>query len=620
MINKDDVMLIDVQYVRKDKENDLPDYLYIIYKIISTGEKKLISIPSPSVNIYFEKPEYRNHDYIKNYQWKDKLYAKTVKNTEIISAIAEDMGSQGKRILENIYQTRNYKALTEFLKYPYVFGADMDICTLYRHKWLLEYDNDTDKILTKGFMDIEVDTLESLGMPNPAENPIDLVTFIDGTTKISYTFGLVGVEYDKSKSHNNMYDEEIKKDMYASRIKQQKKLMNDIEGLKKQLHELFDESYGSFEYKFYFYHDERQMLVHLFQLINKLKLDMVGIWNISFDMPYIMQRMIALGLDPVKYICPDDFPNKKLRFKKDKIHFAVKNKTDFLHITSYTVFIDQMILYAAVRKGTSELRSTKLTYIAQKEIGDEKLNYEEDGNIKTLSYNNYRKYVIYNIKDVLLQYGIESKVNDYDVYWLSSYVNITPYESVFKQTVTLRNVQYKSYFSQGCIVGQNKNSGYFPEKEHKDVDDDSYDSDEGASDDDGKYEGALVGNPLLNSHNGMTLFNSPSNNIFGKSIDMDMSAFYPNVIIVFNINECTLIFKVILDSSIYDSRGGEIPYHGITDVQVVPDNKDSFDGDVSKEIFDNFQTGNRLSTATKWLNAPTIEDVYRKILKNRKGK
>ena len=222
MINKDDVMLIDVQYVRKDKENDLPDYLYIIYKIISTGEKKLISIPSPSVNIYFEKPEYRNHDYIKNYQWKDKLYSQTVKNTEIISAIAEDMGTQGKRILENIYQTRNYRALTEFLKYPYVFGADMDIRTLYRHKWLLENDNDTDKVLTKGFMDIEVDTLESLAMPNPSENPIDLVTFIDGTTKISYTFGLVGVEYDKSKSHNNMYDEEIKKDMYASRIKQQK--------------------------------------------------------------------------------------------------------------------------------------------------------------------------------------------------------------------------------------------------------------------------------------------------------------------------------------------------------------------------------------------------------------
>lgn len=616
MLNKDDVMLIDVQYVRKNKRENLPDYLYIIYKIISTGEKKLLKIPEPEVSIYFEKPEHRNFDYIKQFEWMDRLDEVKIKYTDIIPSIVNDIGSKGKERLAHIYETGNYKELKEFLKYPYVFGADMDIRTLYRHKWYQSFDNKSDKTLTKGFLDIEVDIMEGSGSPDPTVNPIDLVTLIDGTNKVSYTFALVGVQYKEKliqpKVSSNGITEEEKRQMYESRIRQQEYLMDHVDELKEELHDLFDESYGYFDYKFYFYHDERQMLVHLFQLINKLKLDLLGIWNISFDMPYIKERGEYLGLDPKEFMCHPDFPNKECYFKKDKINFAVKNKADFFHISSYTVFLDQMILYAAIRKGRSELRSNKLTYIAEKEIGDEKLDYSEDGNIKTLSYKNYKKYFIYNIKDVLLQYGIESKVNDYDTFWFTAYQNITPYESIFKQTVKLRCVQYKSFYNQGIIPGSNKNSGYAKEEEIIDEEDDE------DSDSDKKYEGALVGNPLLNGHTGMVIFNKKSNNVFQYSIDMDMRSFYPWTIITLNINETTLIFKVVVPSDIYDSKGGKIPYHGITDVQLVPDNSDSFDGDVGKEVFDNLQTGNYLSTAIKWLNAPTVLDIYNRIKEKRK--
>ena len=79
------------------------------------------------------------------------------------------------------------------------------------------------------------------------------------------------------------------------------------------------------EYKFFFYKDERMMLVHLFQLINKLKRDFIGIWNIAFDIPYIIERMNVLGLDPKQVICHPDFPVKECWFKKDTINFAIKN-------------------------------------------------------------------------------------------------------------------------------------------------------------------------------------------------------------------------------------------------------------------------------------------------------
>ena len=53
--------------------------------------------------------------------------------------------------------------------------------------------------------------------------------------------------------------------------------------------------------------------------------------------------------------------------------------------SSHTVFYDQMILYAAIRKGRGESRSNKLTLKAEKEINDKKLDYSEEGNFKKRS-------------------------------------------------------------------------------------------------------------------------------------------------------------------------------------------------------------------------------------------
>ena len=70
------------------------------------------------------------------------------------------------------------------------------------------------------------------------------------------------------------------------------------------------------------------MLVHLFQLIHKLKLDFIGIWNISFDIPYIYDRLKVLGIDPADVMCHPDFPSKICYFKPDTRNHDIKNKND----------------------------------------------------------------------------------------------------------------------------------------------------------------------------------------------------------------------------------------------------------------------------------------------------
>ena len=608
-IDKEKSMLLDIQYIKPSKKDNHLDYLYIIWKDLKDGSKHLQVIPEPMMEIYFEKPQYRNHTYNKNYARLEELDKKVVKYRNIVQTIAEDIGEEGKQRLNECYMTGNYKGINEFLIYPYVYGADYDIRVWYRYKWIQEFDNKEVKPLTKGFLDIEVDSLEADGLPDPVFNPIDLVTLIDTTTKTSYTFALIGVDYKPKNAEYKQgpeFSNEIEKQMmYEHRMKEQEYWSTHVEELTEEAHKMFDENYPGMEYKFYFYKDERKMLVHLFQLINTLKLDFIGIWNISFDIPYIHDRLEVLGLDPKQVMCHPDFPVKECYFKKDKKNFAVKNKSDFFHCSSYTIFYDQMITYAAIRKGRKELRSNKLTYIAKNEIKDEKLDYSEDGNIKTISYRNYLKYILYNIKDVLLQVGIENKTSDLETYYLTSYKNLTPYESEFKQTVKLRCVQYSSFLSQGLVPGENINGFLYNNKEQKESDDDEDES----------FEGALVGNPNLIDKFGDKLFGHRTNSIFKYSIDFDMSSFYPSSIRAMNIDPSTLIFKMLLDSSQYDVRGGDLPFRGITDVQMVKDNDDSFSGDVSKEVMDNFQTKNYLYMGYKWLNLPSINKVVKEIEK-----
>jgi len=611
-----DVMLVDIQYVEANKRENIPDVLYIVWKDLDTLEKNVLTIENPTVEIYFEKPQFRDHEYAISYQYLDKLNKTVVPYKNILDAIINDGGDSMKRRVSEIMQSKNYSELDELYKYRYVFGADFDIRALYRYYWIKSFDNDRPKPISKAFADIETDFLDVDTMSDPKTCPIDMVTLIDADAMKSYTFALVGRNYEeKDMTHMTEIQKakELKRrQLHQSRLEQEEYLINHQEELQNEIHELFDDSYGVLDYNFYFYKDEAKMIVHLFQLINKKKYDFVCWWNMPFDVPYIYERSKVLGLDPRDLFCHPDFKVKNCKMKVDKFHFAIKNKTDFFFNTGYTNYICQERIYAATRKNQSELRSFALNYIGQKVVGDKKINYDEVGSIKYFSYRNYKKYFIYNIKDVLLQLGIEKRVEDINNYYETAYQSITPYDSVFKQTVRLRNIQYLDYIKKGMVPVGNQNKTPFSNDDEPDDEDD---------DDTSKkkkvgFEGALVGDPRLNLYTGINLYgNKPTNNIFNNAIDMDMTAFYPNTIIAMNIDPSTLIFKVIVNANQFENRGGDLKIHTITDKPMLPKEESDFHDDVAKECFDNFQTKNWLSTGKKWFNLPSLDDLYEKVKK-----
>lgn len=615
--NKENAMLVDVQYVKANKKAGEPDILYMIWKDLDTGEKYVMKKKEPTMNIYFTKPEKRTHDYNKNYEFLDNVTEKTVKYKDIPFEIANDMGDEGKAILNNIFNTRRYGDLNKFNMYPYVYGSDIDVRTYYRAKWNLAYDNDRMKKLAKGFLDIEADGILHEGFVVPETCPVNAVTILDDKNKTSYTFALTGRKYPE-RDLDRLNPREQRRELYLRELFEGQRvqieaLKEDVPGFINELHETFDDVYGDIDYKVFFYEDEAKMLVHIFQLVNKLKLDIIGIWNMPFDIPYLMDRMRALGLDPAQVMCHPDFPIKQCYFKKDNRNFNIKDKTDYFNLSSYTLFCDQMTIYAALRKGQQELRSNKLGFVARKELNDDKLDYGEEGNIKYFPYLNFRKFLIYNIKDVLLQYGVERKVNDFDEYYLITYRNNVGFDGAFKQTIVIRAVQYSSFLKQKLITGNNINIFNYQEKA-KLLDDEDEDDDEIT------FEGALVAHPIFYAYMGEYLYGRRSNNIIKYSIDMDMGAFYPSSIIGCNIDPSTLIFKMIMYRATFTTGGYKMKQYileenenKITDPKQKEVRLDN--DDLGKDAIDNYQTGNVLSTGYKWLNLPSVDKVYKKLQK-----
>ena len=510
-------MLLDMIYTKPSKQTDWKDYLVVLYRDLITNKKEKMIIEEPTINIFTVKEEYRRFRKPRHFLSRDMLEMKTVKYKNVVREIAKIAGQQW---LDYYNNHPSFKDRKQIFKYPYVLGGDIDIVTYYMTIWNEECGNNERKSPNKIFLDIEVDQIDYEGaIARHGECEVNAVTVIDDISSTSYTFLL--------DNGNNP---------------QIKDFINNQDAFQTKLHEMFDESYGDITYNIYMFTDEREMLTQLFKLIHTLDRDMCLIWNMSFDIPYLIDRMNELGMNAKDVMCSKDFPSQSLYYFEDKRTFEFANKKDYFAITDRTHYIDQLISYAALRKSQGAVKKVNLGAVAQKELKDTKLDYSDVGNIRTLPYEDYEKFVIYNIKDVLLQMGLERKNHDMDNLYLISTSNNISYTDATKQTVTFRGLMYSDLKRDGIVLGHNVNfdqggSKYDENGELNPKDDD---------DDDDSFAGAINGDPMLNLPNGIEMYGSKSMFLYGLVIDFDFSAMYPSSIIAFNIFATTMIGKVII--------------------------------------------------------------------------
>ena len=510
------------------------DTLTIIFKDNDSGMKSSYTIKQPVIEAYFVKPEYRTFDNDLSHHWYpiEKCYKKVVPYASRFYEAAKELG------LENSEQAKLN---------PYVYGLDIEVENFYLIQFVKEYPCHEVKNINCGYFDIENDIIRIDHFPEYGETPINAVTYIDGNTKTTYTLILAKSDIPVVSEKHPKYAEY--EDLRERWTDQMKDIKSHIPEFIQYLHSKYDENYPGFEFYLAFFDDEIQLIQAFWDIVKTCNNDFVYAWNLPYDAQNMMNRPGILGYN-VNDIIPDekitkDDPNSSVLFVEDKNAKVAKRKHQCVTWTLPT-FLDQMVIYAGIRSGRGELASTKLNYIAEIELKDEKLDYSEDADIKTLFYRNLKKFIEYNLKDVLLQWGIETKTMDIQTIYSRMYdLFVTPSQS-FTTTKVVLHALYSYALGKGFILGHNRNKNHknlvlpkygeifsnvtddTSEEEYFNdvfgIDDESTDEES----EDGtvkreKYAGAFVMNPLYINPTGVMIRGKPSKFVHDHVVDLNIS-------------------------------------------------------------------------------------------------
>ena len=453
---------------RDDEGNQSKDYIAITFRDNDRGVKKVHIIYEPLYTFYKLKDGY-SLDHNLFFIEKDKVEPVTCKYADILRVIAEVTGN-----VEEFYDNaRNgNSSVNRKLHYiPDIFMSDLNIEDYYRFLFGKSYTNEQ-FTLRKAYLDIETDGRYALGdFPEPGEVPINAVAYLDEANNIEYQFLLEDPRNPLIQKYKESYNDPRQME------KLKRFIVNAVGGKKKA------KKFGvdKLEYRLIFMNDELEMIHKLFELINATSPDILLIWNMAFDLDYIIARIQVLGADPEDIICDPRIKQRYLRYYVDERNKnELAERGDFVALSSYTIWLDQMIEFASRRKGRGQFASYSLDSIGEDVAHVKKLNYSHiTANINMLPYLNYEIFSFYNLMDVIVQKCIENSTQDCEYVFTKCLVNNTRYSKCHRQSTYLANRFTKDFYELGYIIGNNKNTG----NEKPSI----------------KYPGAAIGDPLHNS-------------------------------------------------------------------------------------------------------------------------
>lgn len=544
-----DIMLLDIYYYSGTWSNS-DDILYVLFKEVDTEIKRMVEIPAPDIEIQVIKKEYRNRPdvfdprYIHDWVRKDLCETHRVNFKNRYAEAAKILGVSQSEVKQS----------------PYLFNFDIGIERWYLHQFLKEYQTSKLFEITAGFYDIETDIINCPTFPEYGTVPISCVTYIDSPSMTSYTLIYHNCAIDKSNPRYEELSTKYEKD-YAY-------FCDHIEDFVNECHNDFDESYGRLEYIIMTFENELEMIKAFFSLVSECKNDYSAAWNAPFDFGNLVTRPSELGVDLASVLPNDNSDHLTVAFKEDRQFNPVKCRHLMFTSAINTVWTDARVNYAAIRSQRGKLPSTRLNYIAQIELNDEKLDYSEETDIKHFMYENFWKFIKYNIKDVLLLLGIESKNRDLvDVTSRISAHGLPPrdvFGSLAMEDSSI--IRYMDSYTRndgvGYYVGLNRaklglnDFVYEPDgidsDDSNDDDADEFEFDDSSDDDDNgpAYDGAVVLNPLHMQPSGFSINNTLKKFIHDHLIDMDITAEYPTAAIIQNASNETFLGKIMFPEKI----------------------------------------------------------------------
>ena len=560
-----DLTLMNAVYRRPEKNPETgvwsDDAIDLIIKDNHTGKKFLKTIVNPDYEFYFAHDDVPiNHNLF--FIEKEKCDKIVVPYRQVKRTIAE--------LTDNLQMYKDNLALGRGLDnrilhtHPRVFLSEMNIEDHYRFRFARDYTNSINPI-SKAFFDIEVDSINMAGdFPEMGECPINAISMIDEAADTVYVLLL--------RNPNNPQIEEFEKNINSRLIKELKEFITDAVGGWKQAHR-FGIDRLNFKFMMYNPDEEIKLIADLFRIINTSQPDFVTAWNMPFDIPYIIARIINLGYDPIDIMTHPDFKYKNVIYfidERNKNEPAERN--DFADISSYSIFIDQLITFASRRKGQSQFPSFSLDDIGGIVAGVKKLDYKSiTTNIAELPYKNYKIFVFYNIMDTIVQKCIEKKTGDIDFIFNKALTNNTRYSKIHRQTVYLANRAAAKFYKLGYVMGNNINFANQPVK----------------------FAGAFVADPKKASDYSKIKINGIPINVYNNLNDFDYNRLYPSITQEFNMAPNTQIGKVTFPD------------------QIDP-NENRFKMDTWErqiQYMEDLQSGVYIEFCHRWLNFASYDDL-----------
>ena len=224
--------------------------------------------------------------------------------------------------------------------------------------------------------------------------------------------------------------------------------------------------------------------------------DVITGWNIQmFDIPYIARRLDrVLGEKLARRLSPWGLLSEREIF--------IKGRKQLTYDVGGVSQLDYLDLYKKFTYKAQE--SYRLDYIAQVELGQQKLDHSEFETFKDFYTKGWQKFVEYNIIDVKLVDRLEDKMKLIELCLTMAYDAKVNYNDVFYQVRTWDAIIY-NYLKKKDIV--------IPPKIRN----------ESKSE---KYAGAYVKEPVPGSYDWVVSF--------------DLNSLYPHLIMQYNISPETL--------------------------------------------------------------------------------
>ena len=272
--------------------------------------------------------------------------------------------------------------------------------------------------------------------------------------------------------------------------------------------------------------DEHSMLSAFINWWMEYTPDVVTGWNCEFfDLPYLAGRISRiLGEKLMKRLSPWGLVTQTEMFVQGR-------KNHCVDIGGVSI-LDYMRLYRW-SPGTPNQESFRLDYIAQQELGQQKLDHSEFDTFKDFYTHGWQKFVEYNIIDVELVDRLEDKLKLIELALTMAYDAKVNYQDIFFQ-VRLWDCIIYNYLKRKNIV--------IPPKER--------------SDKDSKYAGAYVKEPIPGKYDWVVSF--------------DLNSLYPHLIMQYNISPETLLEEKHPTASVDRILNEEINFELYKDNAVCP--------------------------------------------------